>query len=61
MHTVDSNLSLFDRINVARCAVERAKNNCFDCDRFVDEFATAKMWTRYKCYISTTLSFVEPD
>ena len=54
-------LNMFDRINVARCAVERANNNFHDRDRFVDEYKTAKMWTRYKCYISTTVSFVEPD
>jgi hypothetical protein len=52
---------LFDRINVARCAMERAHNNHFDRDLFVSEYTTAKMWTRYKCYISTTVSFVEPD
>jgi hypothetical protein len=52
MRTTESNLSLFDRINVARCAVERANNNAIDRDRFVDEYTTAKMWTRYKCYIS---------
>jgi len=61
MRTTNSNLSLFDRINVARCAMERAHNHNFDRDRFVDEYTTAKMWTRYKCYISTTVSFVEPD
>ena len=61
MRTTDSNLSLFDRINVARCAAERAHNNFLDRDRFVNEYTTAKMWTRYKCYISTTVSFVEPD
>jgi len=61
MRTTDSNLSLFDRINVARCAMERAHNNSLDRNRFVDEYTTAKMWTRYKCYISTIVSFVEPD
>ncbi len=45
MRTTESNLSLFDRINVARCAVERANNNAIDRDRFVDEYTTAKMWT----------------
>jgi hypothetical protein len=61
MRTTDSNLGLFDRINVARCAMERAHNNSLDRNRFVDEYTTAKMWTRYKCYISTIVSFVEPD
>jgi len=61
MATTNTNLSLFDRINVARCAMERAHNNHFDRDRFVGEYTTAKMWTRYNCYISTTVSFVEPD
>lgn len=57
----ESNLDLFERINVARCAVERAKQNLTDTQRFQGEFETAKMWTRYKCYISTRCSFVEPD
>jgi hypothetical protein len=61
MRTTETNLNLFERINIARCAMERASYNSLDRNRFVDEYTTAKMWTRYKCYISTTISFVEPD
>jgi len=61
MPNTDTNIGLFERINIARCAAERAHQNCFDRNRFVGEHTTAKMWTRYKCYISTTVSFVEPD
>lgn len=57
----DSNLGLFERINVARCAAERADMYYKDDERFHNEFQTAKMWTRYRCYISTRCSFVEPD
>ena len=54
-------LTLFDRINLANCAMERAKQNALDTDRFHGEFTTARNWTKYKCYISKTVSFVEAD
>lgn len=57
----DSNLSLFERMNVARCAAERADMHIRDGDRFSREYFTARMWTRYRIYNSTTCSFVEAD
>ena len=57
----NSNLSLFERINIARCAAERAVMNLRNRDRFEGEYFTARMWTRYKVYNSTTCSFIEFD
>jgi len=56
-----SNIGLLDRINIAQCAAERARIHVLDTGRFGREFDTARMWTRYKCYISNKGSFVEPD
>jgi hypothetical protein len=58
---IESNLDLFERINIAKCAADRACMHVMDTERFHREFQTARMWTRYKCYISTRCSFVEPD
>ena len=58
---MESNLNLFQRNNIASCAIQRAKEHLCDGDRFNGEYTTVKMWTRYKCHISTTVSFVEPD
>ena len=57
----ESNIGLLGRINIAKCAAERARMHVMDTERFHREFQTARMWTRYKCYISTRCSFVEPD
>jgi len=57
----DSNLNLFERINIARCAAERANSSISDRDRFNREYFTARMWTRYRIYNSTACSFVESD
>ncbi len=46
-------LSLFDRINLAKCAMERAKQSVLS-ERFHDEYETARMWHRNNCYIRTT-------
>jgi len=54
-------LTFFDRLNLATCAMQRAKLNTDDEHRFNDEYATARHWTKYKCYISKTISFVELD
>ena len=61
MQATESNLSLFDRNNIAACAIERARQNVLNAERFSGEYTTVKMWTRYKCYISTTISYVEAD
>lgn len=58
---MNSNLNLFDRINVAQCAARRAQENWKDDDRFTREFTTAKMWTRYRIFNSTTCTFIEAD
>ena len=57
----DTNIGLLDRINIAYCASERARMYVCDTDRFLGEFQTVRMWSRYKCYISTRCSFVEED
>jgi hypothetical protein len=55
----ESNIGVLDRINIAHCAAERARMYVLDTTRFNGEFTTARMWTRYKCYISNKGSFVE--
>ena len=47
-------LSLFDRINLAHCAAERAKLSILNMHRFDDEYKTARMWHRNNCYVRTT-------
>ena len=59
-------LSLFDRVNIANCAVERARQHLLNDERFDGEFQTVKLWTKYHCYISKTLDgqqhhYVETD
>jgi len=54
-------LTFFDRLNLATCAMQRAKLHTGNEHRFRDEYTTARHWTKYKCYISKSLSFVEPD
>lgn len=61
MKPFESNLGLLARINIADCAAKRASAYVLDDVRFRNEFQTARMWTRYKCYISTSGSFVEQD
>ena len=38
-------LALFDQINLAKCASERAKVYVIDRDRFAGEYVTAASWT----------------
>jgi hypothetical protein len=59
-------LSLFDRVNIANCAAQRARNNLMNDDRFTGEFQTVKCWTNYRCYIGTRMNgeqfhYVEHD
>jgi hypothetical protein len=54
-------LTLFDRINLAKCAQLRAEARVCDNDGFLAEYTTARMWTKYRCYITKTHSFVESD
>jgi hypothetical protein len=55
----ESNLNILARTNVAHCAAERARIYCTDTERFNGEFATVRMWTNYKCFISNYGSYVE--
>lgn len=41
-------LDLFDRINLARCAMDRAKQNLDNNDRFTGEYMTARLWNGYR-------------
>ena len=54
MHTFPKVLGLFERINIANCAIMRAKQHVSSNDRFIDEYETARMWHRNNCYIRTT-------
>jgi hypothetical protein len=57
----DLTISMFDRINLANCAVQRACAAAgMDGDRFSGEYRTARMWTKYRIH-SGKLRFVEPD
>ena len=47
-------ITLFDRINLAACAVKRAEENVTNTERFYGEYDTARMWQRNNCYIRTT-------
>ena len=58
---MDNYISMFDRINLAQCAIKRAREYCGDEQRFHGEFCTARAWNKYKCYITTACQFVEPD
>lgn len=44
-------MTLFDRVNIANCAMRRAMDNVFDTERFSGEYETVRTWTRYRCSI----------
>ena len=57
-------LLLFDRINLAKCAMRRAERldlRCPHCkELFNREYQTARMWVKYRCNITNAqLSFIE--
>lgn len=54
-------LTLFDRINMANCARERALADWSDQERFTGEFKTARMWTKYRCVIHREIQYVESN
>jgi hypothetical protein len=58
---MERTLNMFDRINIAHCAVQRANENFNNEHRFHGEFCTARAWNKYKCYITNTCQFVEPN
>ena len=45
LYRAPDKLGLFDQINLARCAAERAKANVWDTDRFTVEYAAAASWS----------------
>jgi len=52
-------LTFLDRINIASCASKRASGNCFDMSRFHGEYATARAWIKYRCYITKHVKYIE--
>lgn len=55
-------LLLFDRINLARCAMDRANQAIADnrFSHFDGEWVTARMWTKYHCQVTTAdCSYIE--
>ena len=59
MSAATDSITLFDRINLARCAMERANYHLLDEQRFTSEYYTARSWTKYKCIISSTYQLVD--
>lgn len=45
-----SGLSLFDKIRLAACAAERAKENFLDNERFNREYETVALWKVHRIY-----------
>ena len=41
-------LSLFDKINIAHCAMQRAQNKCGDVARFNGEYDTVVCWHNHR-------------
>ena len=55
-------LTLFDRINLAKCAKERARRVNPISDRFLSEYRTARMWVKYRCNVTDAQhSFIDPN
>ena len=54
-------LTLFQRINIANCAMQRANEYVFDEARFNGEYKTARTWSKYKCIITKQVQYVEND
>jgi len=50
MYNADDHILLFQQINLAKCAMERAKavdlSTAEGSDRFRGEFVTARLWAR---------------
>ena len=45
LYRAPNKIGLFDQINLAKCAAERAKANVWDTDRFTVEYAAAASWS----------------
>lgn len=51
---------MFHRINLAKCAMDRANQHLTDPDRYNAEWDTARLWVKYHCCITTAdHSYVE--
>jgi len=62
MSALTETLTLFDRINIAKCASDRAMQSVLNAERFTREYNTARMWVKYKCNIGpNNTSFVESN
>jgi hypothetical protein len=44
-------LGLFDQVNLAQCATERAKVHCNDTTRFEGEYSTAAHWAQKRVIV----------
>jgi hypothetical protein len=49
MPNISLPLLLFDRVNIARCAMERAQQHLHVRERFDGEYATVRLWVRKQC------------
>jgi hypothetical protein len=47
-------LTLFDKIRLAQCAAERAKDHLLDQDRFLAEYQTTALWKHHSTYYTVT-------
>lgn len=56
--TNERTITLFDRINLANCAVQRAIAAPI---RFESEYETARLWTKYRIHTSASYRFIEAD
>ena len=55
----DRTITLYDRINLAHCAMRRGEAVIRDEKRFHGEYETARAWTHYRIYNSPNCQFVE--
>jgi hypothetical protein len=56
----DQVITLFDRINLANCAMKRAeKVALYDDARFHGEYETVRLWSRHRVYNSSKCQFIE--
>ena len=46
----DRTITLYDRINLAHCAMRRGEAVIRDEKRFHGEYETARAWTHYRIY-----------
>jgi hypothetical protein len=49
-------LTMFAKLNLAKCAQARAVANRWDGDRFTGEYNTVRMWMRHSVVQSHTLA-----